>query len=60
MKHIRHLEPDTTLDELLGKRAKDQRCFQEEHRAGPNFFRGVIIALPISLSFWALVFYLVF
>lgn len=60
MKHVRQLEPDTTLDDLLGKRAADQRFLHEDHRAGPSFFRGVIIALPVSLSFWALVSYLIF
>lgn len=58
MKHVRHLELDTTLDEFLDKRAADQEYLNEEHRTGPRFFRGVIIALPLSLSFWALVLYL--
>lgn len=60
MKHIRHVEPDTTLDDLLAKRIAEKRFLQEDHRAGPNFIRGVIIALPISLSLWTLVLYLVF
>lgn len=59
MKHVRQLEPDSTLDDLLNKRATDQHRLSEEYRAGPNFLRGVIIALPVSMSFWAVVLYLV-
>ncbi len=60
MKHIRQLEPNTTLNDLLDKRAANQQYLQEDHRAGLNFFRGTIIALPISLSLWALALYLIF
>lgn len=59
MKHVRHLELDSILDDLLGKRAAEQQHFLEDQRSGPNFFRGVIIALPISLSLWGLALYLI-
>ncbi len=60
MKHDRHLELNTTFDELLGKHVTDSKCLLEDHQAGPRFFRGVVTALPISLLFWALVSYFVF
>lgn len=56
MKHIRSLEVDQPLDELLAKRA----FLAEEENAGPNFFRGLTIALVISLAFWAAVLSAVF
>ncbi len=54
MKHI-SLEVDQPLDELLNKRATERACLAEEENAGPNFFRGLIIALVISLAFWVAV-----
>ncbi len=56
MKHIRSLEVDQPLDELLAKRA----FLAEEENAGTNFFRGLTIALVISLAFWAAVLSAVF
>lgn len=58
MKHVRNLEPDSSLDDLLAKPAAEKHHILEDRRAGPNFLRGVIIALPVSMSLWALVFYL--
>ncbi len=55
MKHIRSLEVDQPLDELLNKRAAERAFLAEEEIAGPNFFRGLIIALVISLAFWVAV-----
>ncbi len=51
MKHVRSLEVDQPLDELLAKRA----FLAKEQEAGPNLFRGLIIALVISISFWTAV-----
>lgn len=39
MKHVRHFELDTTLDDLREKRAANQKHLDDDHRAGPNFFR---------------------
>lgn len=60
MKHVRDLEVDQPLDELIRKHTAEKAFLSGERQAGPNFFRGVIIALPISLSFWAAVFHLIF
>lgn len=57
MKHVRNLEPVNSLDDLLAKRDAEKHHLSEDHQAGPNFFRGVIIALPVSMSLWALVLY---
>lgn len=55
MKHIRSLEVDQPLDELLAKRAAERAFLAEEENAGTNFFRGLTIALVISIAFWAAV-----
>lgn len=55
MKHIRSLEVDQPLDELLNKRAAERAFLTKEENAGPHFFRGLIIALVISLAFWVAV-----
>lgn len=55
MKHIRSLEVDQPLDELLDKRAAERAFLTEEQNAGLNLFRGLIIALIASLAFWAAV-----
>lgn len=55
MKHIRSLEVDQPLNELLDERAAERAALAEDKNAGSNFFRGLIIALAISLAFWAAV-----
>ncbi len=59
MKHVRNLEPENSLVDLPAKRAAEKHHLSEDYRAGPNSFRGAIIALPLSLSLWASVLYLV-
>ena len=53
MKHIRSLEADQPLDELLEKRAAERAYLAEEENVELNPVRGLIIALAISLVFWA-------
>ncbi len=55
MKHIRSIEVDQPLNELLNKRAAERAYLAEDQNAELKLFRGLIIALVISLSFWAAV-----
>ncbi len=60
MKHIRNLEYDQPLDELIRKRVAERAFSTDESNAGLNFMRGLIIALAISLSFYATVYFALF
>ena len=60
MKHVRYLEVDQPLDTLIQMRATERAFPAEAQQAGVNFYRGMIIGLAISLSFWALGLYLFF
>ena len=60
MKHIRSLEVDRPLDELLDKRAAERAYLAEEKTAELSLFRGLIIALVISLAFWVAVLSMLF
>ncbi len=56
MKHIRSLDVDQPLDELLRRQTAERAYLAEEQYAGPNFFRGLIVALAISLSAYSALF----
>ena len=60
MKHIRSLEVDRPLDELLDKRAAERAYLAEEKNTELSLFRGLIIALVISLAFWVAVLSMLF
>ena len=56
MKHIRSIEVDQPLNELLHKRAAEKAFLVDERSAGPTFIRGLIVGLAFSLSFYAALF----
>jgi len=59
MEYIRHrnLEVGQPIDEFVHRRAVAKALLIEERKAGPDFFRGLIIGLAISLTLYAALFF---
>ncbi len=59
MEHIRrsHLEVDQPIDEFVQRKAAEKAFLIDEKDAGPNFFRGLIVASAISLLLWSAVYH---
>lgn len=58
MEHIRrsHLEVDQPIDEFVQRKAAEKAILIDEKYAGPNFFRGLIVASAISMLLWTAVY----
>lgn len=60
MTNLHRLEVDQPLDAVLNERSDGEALLSEEKNAGPNFFRGLLIGLAISLFVYVMVFQVFF